>query len=338
MNISLIQIILNMHSLTCFSSISNGDEPGQVKIYVLSGYQGVFQDTHYVNSEIWRLFMFCPKCGKSINNESKFCPSCGQVIQSIPQPVPTQAPLPANNNHSKIPVILAIGIILVIGGLGWYAKDSIADKMRSNGIAVSLADKISPAKSPLKTNGISESKKNNSEEGYSPKNVQQMEAGKILSKEFSISGSPVQATSYGNSGNGFLAYQDGNLILVDRKNHRLAYVEVQSHTFDHIKKCINQPNTRSSVVAYFTVKNDTRGDDWEAGSWEGNTHIIPMFITFEVSSTRQIVPGMLTTGIGARPGHMQGYLFEQRNVDLGNLFITEAPALINDADHSNISL
>ena len=116
--------------------------------------------------------MFCPKCGKSINNESKFCPSCGQVIQSIPQPVSTQAPLPANNNHSKIPVILAIGIILVIGGLGWYAKDSIADKMRSNGIAVSLADKISPAKSPLKTSGISESKKNNVGEGYSPKNVQ----------------------------------------------------------------------------------------------------------------------------------------------------------------------
>lgn len=76
MNISLIQIILNMHSLTCFSSRSNGDEPGQVKIYKLSEYQGAFQDTDYGNSEIWRLFMFCPKYGKSINNESKFCLIC----------------------------------------------------------------------------------------------------------------------------------------------------------------------------------------------------------------------------------------------------------------------
>lgn len=50
---------------------------------------------------------------------------------------------------------------MVIGGLGWFAKDSIADKMRSNGIAVSLADKISPAKSPLKTGDVSKFKKSN---------------------------------------------------------------------------------------------------------------------------------------------------------------------------------
>lgn len=37
-------------------------------------------------------------------------------------------------------------------------------------------------------------------------------------------------------------------------------------------------------------------------------------------------------------GYMQEYLFERRNMDLGNLFITEAPALINDADSFNIRL
>lgn len=226
-------------------------------------------------------------------------------------------------------------IIRNIGEAKHWDMNYPIDKDSIKPISDFLQDKQTKSDSAMNYKG---SNKNSTGDVHSSNNAQLLEAGKILSKEFGISGNSIQATSYGNSENGFLAYQDGNIILVDRKNHRLAYVEVQSDTFDHIKRCIGQPNTESSVVAYFTVKNDTRGDDWEAGSWDGNTHIIPMFITFEVSSTRQIVPGMLTTGKGARPGHMQGYLFEQRNVDLGNLFITEAPALINDADHSNISL
>jgi len=307
--------------------------------------------------------MFCPKCGKPITSETKFCPFCGQNTQSTQdQPksmtsstssVPssnanisasaTRISLQKENNQSKILTIAIIAAILALGGTGWFAKDTIADKMRSAGIAVSLADKISPAKPPIamppsQINATPATNDNQAKKGSPLGSVQHMQSGQILSKEFGLSGDGIQATSYGNSENGFLALQQGNLCLVDRKNHRLAYIDVQTDTFSHIKRCIQQPLTSSSVVVYFHVKNDMHGPDDEAGAWEGAMHIIPLFIEFKVNPDGTITPGLLTTGKGARPRHLQTYLYDTKNVDLGNLFITEVPAFISDAEHNGINL
>ena len=308
--------------------------------------------------------MFCPKCGKPITPETKFCPSCGQIIQNMQsQPKPTivphhpvsssninipdptvQTPLPPDNNQSKILPVVIVGIILIAsGGLFWFNKDTLADKMRSLDIAVSLADKISPRKPSIAKNQSPSSTepatdKNKESKSSSSESIQHMQAGQILAKEFGLSGDKILATSYGNSENGFLALQNGKLYLVDRKNHRIAFIDIQTDTFSHIQKCVNQPRTSSSVVVYFHVQNDTHDQDTEAGAWENSMHIIPIFIDFKVNPDGTIAPGMLTTGKGARPRHLQAYLYEQKNVDLGNLFITESPTFINDAMHNGINL
>ena len=106
--------------------------------------------------------MFCPKCGKPITSETKFCSFCGQNTQNIQtqkqsqqrhtsaehqppnmQSPPMQAP---TNNQKMVIIVSIIAAIVIVGGIEWIAKDAIADKMRSAGIAVSLADKISPPK------------------------------------------------------------------------------------------------------------------------------------------------------------------------------------------------
>lgn len=35
--------------------------------------------------------MFCPKCGKNLNDESKFCDGCGSSLEKSPQKIPVPA-------------------------------------------------------------------------------------------------------------------------------------------------------------------------------------------------------------------------------------------------------
>lgn len=97
--------------------------------------------------------MFCPKCGKQLEDQAKFCEGCGQdMAQSVTQPVPTPepAPIPAPNvapyaapyaaqyaqaqnapapmNYQPVKKKKHIGgwialiiILAIVGAAGWFA-------------------------------------------------------------------------------------------------------------------------------------------------------------------------------------------------------------------------
>ena len=74
--------------------------------------------------------MFCPNCGKQLNDNAKFCTGCGTPLQAAPvvapqpapvvapQPTPSPAPDKAKSNSSKkkwIPIVcIAAAALLVI--------------------------------------------------------------------------------------------------------------------------------------------------------------------------------------------------------------------------------
>lgn len=47
---------------------------------------------------------------------------------------------------------------------------------------------------------------------------------------------------------------------------------------------------------------------------------------------------MLTSGQGKNPSHFQEVLKEQKNVDMGNLFLVEAIPLWENAKRNNVNL
>lgn len=57
--------------------------------------------------------MFCPKCGKEINNGAKFCPSCGATISNASAPSHTGASFNVDLND-KSPLIMCVLSALIL--------------------------------------------------------------------------------------------------------------------------------------------------------------------------------------------------------------------------------
>ena len=84
-----------------------------------------------------------------------------------------------------------------------------------------------------------------------------------------------------------------------------------------------------------TIFNDVRGSDSVNGVWKGKDHLLPIYAQFKINNSGEIIPGMLTTGMGESPAHLQAYLQETKNVNLANLVLTEMKKL-RELDRSNI--
>lgn len=88
--------------------------------------------------------------------------------------------------------------------------------------------------------------------------------------------------------------------------------------------------------ACFVIPNDTRDGDADNGVWDGDEHSIPIYGFYKLDSNGTIVPGMLYSGKGLSPGLFKGVLYEQKNVDMMNLFLTEAMPLLENARANNV--
>ena len=84
-----------------------------------------------------------------------------------------------------------------------------------------------------------------------------------------------------------------------------------------------------------TIFNDVRGSDSVNGVWKGKDHLLPINAQFKINNSGEIIPGMLTTGMGESPARLQAYLQETKNVNLANLVLTEMKKL-REVDRSNI--
>lgn len=147
----------------------------------------------------------------------------------------------------------------------------------------------------------------------------------------------VVATSVGNSANGFLSLVKNNgqysFIICDKVNQQIAQVPFDQETYNFF---INK--NQESVIFTMTIFNDGHDRDEKNGTWYGENHLIPVYAGYKLDSNGNVIPGMLTTGVGAKPSHYQGYLNERKNVDTANLVLTEMKALKENAKINQVAI
>ena len=181
-------------------------------------------------------------------------------------------------------------------------------------------------------------KKHKTEHNFSSAKASPEESAQKELSELGISAN-VTLTTYGHSSDGFLAVDSSKgrrILLVDRKNSRVAEVGPRMSFAEFgAQRGVSSPRP---WIVNFTITNDTREGDAAFGVWSGQNHMIPIYMLYTFNGDGTVKPGMLTSGAGANPSHYQGYLKEQKNVDLANLLLTEALTLLDKANAAGISL
>ena len=150
----------------------------------------------------------------------------------------------------------------------------------------------------------------------------------------------VEATSYGHNIDGSLSItrtkHGKRMFLIDEKNRQVAFVEFTSDVYGFVN---NRGKSHIPPVIFkVSILNDVRGADKSLGIWNGDDHIFEIYAVYKFDEEGKVVPGMLTSGAGAKPSHYQAYLNEQKNVDLANLFLTEMQSLHSDANRRGLDL
>jgi len=148
----------------------------------------------------------------------------------------------------------------------------------------------------------------------------------------------VVATSLGNNPSGFLSLVKNNnqysFVIYDNANQQIAGVPFSQETYNFLANK-NQKNV-PPLIFNMTIHNDNHDRDEKNGVWNGENHMIPIYALYKFDQNGNVVPGMLNTGWGAKPSHYQGYLNEQKNVDIANLFLLEMKALQDNANSNQV--
>ena len=134
--------------------------------------------------------------------------------------------------------------------------------------------------------------------------------------------SPLTATTYGQSNNGFLVFEHKFIWVVDTKNNHIACLlntaEVIGYYKLYRKKNINNP-----LILKFGVVKDKHDKDAKNGSWDKDFHIIPVYAQYEFNTDGTMNDKGLTSGEGENPVDYRNYLYEQKNVDMVNIFLNQ---------------
>lgn len=132
-------------------------------------------------------------------------------------------------------------------------------------------------------------------------------------------GNLTQITSKGG-GNGWLGKLDnGDIAVFDKGSGRVAIIS-SNDVVESVSREVSKGNGYGIVRASFQIYNDSHDNDEANGSWHGNVHILPVQMEYQVQNSK-VVPGMLKSGSSAEPSVYDNYLYEQKNVDMVNLFL-----------------
>lgn len=160
-----------------------------------------------------------------------------------------------------------------------------------------------------------------------------------LLKDKNIQGT-VLATSMGNNPNGYLSLiKDANryeFLLCDLKNKQIAEIQFSQELYRFPAN--KQQKYVPPLIFNMTILKDVHDRDEKDGIWNGPNHRIPIYALYKFDENGKVIPGMLTTAWGGNPSHYQGYLNEQKNVDLANLFLTEMTALHENVQVNKVDL
>lgn len=254
---------------------------------------------------------FCRNCGQGLKDDALFCPGCGEPIRKEPMQHIAGIGQKGSRGISKemmIPIIVAFAFIIG-GGIFFMQSDKVDSKEPVAKETVSAALNITPTPSAAaKKTPLELTKEEVQKYGFSDK---------------------ILATTYGDNDNGYLAIEGGKgvrILLIDKKNQRIAIVSPRMS----LSKYAQQRNQKvpEALIADFLVLKDTHGADDQYGSWQGENHQLPIYALYQFDSSGQVIPGRLTSGTGKKPSHFQDFLYEQKNVDMANLFLVEALPLL----------
>ena len=151
-------------------------------------------------------------------------------------------------------------------------------------------------------------------------------------QRFGIQGT-VTASTYGNNPNGFMARVNDKNYIVDLANNRIASIENHDYFFNEL--LLKRTKKDGLAIVQFLIHNDGYGKDFKCGEWRGSHHLFPMYILFEYDANGNAVPeGRIFSGEGAAPGHYHSTVYEQKNIDLAKLFLSQAFLFAENAGFS----
>ena len=251
----------------------------------------------------------CKNCGEPLRPGAMFCAKCGTPVtdeepknSNINIPVETKIETDVDDNNKKkksgclftiLKIVIGIIVFLYLVGLFFGKSDNEGTKKEvvSPPVKNEQAVTINSAKSALESFGIK---------------------GEIIS------------STYNNNTDGFLANVDNKVYVVDLKNNQIATIENYSVMVRNVHKIRGRDNSSGNLIPQFLIYNDKHGKDDQMGEWRGNNHFLPIYILVECDAAGNIKSrGKMSSGLGAAPSHYQGYLEEQKNIDIANIFLKD---------------
>ena len=139
--------------------------------------------------------------------------------------------------------------------------------------------------------------------------------------------SPLTATTYGRSNDGFLVFEHRFIFIVDVKNNRVSCLLNTAETIEKYK-LYRKKNINNPLILKFGVIKDTRDKDAKNGIWDKehpDFHTIPVYVLYDFNPDGTMVDKGLYSGEGENPSHFHNYLYEQKNVDMVNIFLKQLP-------------
>lgn len=266
---------------------------------------------------------FCSHCGQAAHEQSKFCASCGNKVEAFDRKdIQIVSGMKGYLKRRFFVYCIILVFLLIAGCVGAIF---LRNEPAVNN-AVASSSKIE------KTTTAEKIPAKKAEDNLIAKSQRLLEQNKLQGE--------VIATSIGHSSQGFLSIIKSNgqysFIIFDQGNNQVAQVPFSLEEYNlatHRNDKYIEP-----VIFNMTIFNDKHDRDEKDGVWNGENHMIPIYALYNFDSNGNIVPGMLTTGWGAKPSHYQGYLNEQKNVDIANLFLMEMKALQDNAKMNQVSI
>ena len=275
---------------------------------------------------------FCPNCGAKLKEGARFCSSCGSSIGvNVQQPMmnPGPVPMPSQGNGKNKNTLMIVGAVIAVALLAIVGYKALGSTDTVN-------------KEPVATVATTDTDTKPAKQEQAAVPTDKRDIDKADLHKYGFDGEIV-ATSYGHDSKGYLAVEKTDQygyrnIVVDKVNDRVAVFKTRMTFVKFAQELQGKPDTMASLLIDFTVRNDTRDKDEKNGAWHGENHVLPVYALYKKSATGEIVPDKIFSGGGERPSHYHGYLYEQKNVDMTNLVLTEAMALLANANEHNISV
>ena len=287
---------------------------------------------------------FCKMCGAELRNNAKFCHKCGTVQSTSLSDVvdntgnnninASQNDSIKTNNTNKIKIYIGVLVLIVIflakGYAAFHAGSGLLERVKG---ALNIGTQVTTENESKAPTNPSTSK-----ESITVNTVANQAESELIQR--GIQGTVV-ASSKGHSNSGYVSLVNNNgqyqIVTYDIKNGRVGTTPYARNILYFTDK---KPTSggNETIIFNLTVLNDNHDNDNNAGVWEGANHNIPVYAAYKFDGSGNLVPGMLTTGKGAKPSHYQEYFYETRNVDTINLFLTEMMALQKNIADNKVAL